>query len=144
MRRHAWITLVVLAALASGCARTLIFATGTTLGLKVSAAQEAQPRAELGFERSEGVLMPISESRPEGYPLYADICMINRWPLVQGDGGRYLPAFLNPNRGEVDTMPSGLTIRQQFAVEDAAKSLAEKRSVSDCEEVRKDSKPETR
>lgn len=122
MKRYV-VYLVVAVALTTslGCARTLVFSTGTTLGVKISTTEEAKQKLKLGFERSEGTLMPLDSGNAGGYSVFAHLCLTNRWPILQGDIGKYFGLLkLNPNEGSAWNMPSGIYIRQLFAVDGGA------------------------
>ena len=112
---------------ASGCARTLVFSTGTTIGVKVSTVEEGQWKLKLGFERSEGTLMPLRDANEQddaggAYSLFASLCFSNRWPIIQGDIGEYF-GFLNRDETQTWTAPSGIYIRQHFAAGKAAEKI---------------------
>jgi hypothetical protein len=59
----------------SGCSNTLLFTTGTQLGIEVNAAEGGQQTAKVGYQRFEGTVMPIRKRdgtiAEEVYPVLA-------------------------------------------------------------------------
>lgn len=69
-----WIAASLLGLLAAGCADTIVFVTSTTTGIEVSAVEGGKQTAKVGYERAEGVIMPMRTDngvRKEAYSVVA-------------------------------------------------------------------------
>lgn len=108
--------------LAGGCAnRAVIFATTTRTAVEISAAEGGQQGVHVGFDRFEGVMMPLVHTNHGGqtvtlaqaYPVYAEY--------------EYATGGLTPASA---TNGSALVLRQVFATGRAATNVAVQRQVS--------------
>ena len=103
----AWVCVLLL-----GCADNLVFATRTSLGIKIKPVQENQSEVSLGYDRQELAIFPVPQVEGEGpeggaYRLWGRFFMVNRWPLVDS------------------IRNSGLRIHSMIATGDAAACVAE-------------------
>ncbi len=66
LRRPLLVLVVAATAAASmGCARAVVFATGTRVGIELNAVENGQQTVMVGYKRSEGVFMPVREEDDE-------------------------------------------------------------------------------
>jgi hypothetical protein len=90
----------------------LVFATGTTFGLHLSAGEgEVKPSLLLGYRRSEAVTIPVPDPAMEARSVYADI-------LINTSSETNTPITTN------FSALGGVLIKQTFATGRAAESLA--------------------
>ncbi len=98
----------------------LIFMTGTTFGLHLTAGEtELAPSLLMGYRRSEATVIPVPDPAQEVRPVYADILINTKNRATQG----------NPSNGAQSITTefpsgSGVRIKQSFATGAAAINLA--------------------
>ena len=102
------------ALLALGCANSLVFATRTSTGIKITPVKNDQSEIALGYDRQEIAIFPVAQEPGEGppggaYRLFARFFMTNAWPIVDLAGN----------------LPPGLRIHSVIAAGDAAECVAE-------------------
>ena len=124
--------------LLSGCARdAVLFATSSTLGIELNAADNAQQTVKVGYQRIEGVIMPVGEeTAPTGasaqahpYRSFFANCPVTRWFVRAPGDRRLLPeAYSVLSRSEIDTgslllggLDRGTEVRAIFATGAAAR-----------------------
>lgn len=111
MSRSAVLVLVLLLGAGTvACADNLVFATRTSMGMKITPVQNNQSEISLGYDREELAIFPVPQSPEEGGPpdgafrVFARFFMTNAWRLVDGLGD----------------LPSGIQIHSLIATGDAA------------------------
>lgn len=115
----------------SGTANTdaapLIFVTGTTFGLHLTAGeQELAPNLLMGYRRSEATVIPVPDAAQEVRPVYADILINTKDnPSLGKTNGTATPITTN------FPAVSGTRIKQSFATGTAAINLAKDAGVQE-------------
>lgn len=107
-----WI-LPVLVAGWLGCADALVFGTRTNVGIHARPAKDGQSELDLGYKRTEIVVLPRTPGnggKPHLYSVFAWLRFTSRWPVL--------------DRANAFKLRRGLCIRQQFATGKAAETLA--------------------
>lgn len=96
--------------------KSLVFVTGTTFGLHLSAGDgQVQPNLLMGYRRAEGAYIPVTDPGREVKSVYADI-LINTKTKNR----------INESGGITTNFPAtkGARIKQSFATGSAAENLA--------------------
>lgn len=105
--------------------KPLVFVTGTTFGLQLSAGEgQVQPKLVMGYRRGEGAYIPVPDPNEEVRSVYADL-LINTKSRTTGDGQDSPALTITTNFPTV----SGVRIKQSFATGRAAENLAKRSDV---------------
>lgn len=105
----------------------LVFMTGTTLGIHLTAGeQEINPTALIGYRRSEATVIPIFDPKREVRSVYADIHISGgETDAVDGSGPNTDAAKRKAMAEEKHVSQwGGVRIQQSFATGEAAETLA--------------------
>lgn len=111
------------AAILSGCAsNTVVMTTATRIGLDINASEPGLQGAHFGYDRFEGVIMPIVSTDKAGQTTYLG----DAYPIYSRHHV-HVGSFLLDLIGNED---AGVRVVQSLATGEAAKSPAVRKNVS--------------
>ena len=105
---------------AIGCANTVVVSTSTMIGVEINAADAGEQTAKVGYQRAEGVVMPIRKSKanvrcgessiiPNAYPVISVFELKTGSLLLAGLGPLRLNSVFATGRAAVaDNEPSSV------------------------------------